>query len=95
MELNGDKCYLLFARHKDQSILAKILVEKIWESYKQKLLGVQMINNNPLMSTFQIYVKRLVENYLFWQGCHETETRISVKTLVEAQFGYCPSVWMC
>lgn len=52
MELNGDKCYLLFARHKDQSILAKILVEKIWESYKQKLLGVQMINNNPLMSTF-------------------------------------------
>lgn len=54
MELNGDKCYLLFARHKDESILAKILVEKIWKSYKQKLLGVQMINNNPLMSTVHV-----------------------------------------
>lgn len=54
MELNGDKCYLLFARHLDESILAKILVEKIWKSYKQKLLGVQMINNNPLMSTVHV-----------------------------------------
>ena len=40
MKLNQDKCHLLVSRHKHENIWARIGEAKIWESSKQKLLGV-------------------------------------------------------
>ena len=41
MKLNEDKCHLPIAGHKYESIWEKITETKIWESNKQKLLGIQ------------------------------------------------------
>ena len=42
MKLNQDKCRLLFSRLKYENVWAKIGKTKIWESKKQKLLGVEI-----------------------------------------------------
>ena len=42
MKLNQEKCHLLVSRHKHENIWAKIGQTKIWESRKQKLLGVEI-----------------------------------------------------
>ena len=43
MKLNQEKCHLLVSRHKHENIWAKIGQTKIWESRKQKLLGVEIV----------------------------------------------------
>ena len=40
MELNQDKCHLLISGYKHENIWSRIGEIKIWESSKQKLLGV-------------------------------------------------------
>ena len=42
MKLNQNKCYLLFSGFKYENVWAKIGNTKIWESKKQKLLGVEI-----------------------------------------------------
>ena len=42
MKLNQDKCHLLVSGFKYESVWAKIRKTKIWESKKQKLLGVEI-----------------------------------------------------
>ena len=65
MKLNQDKCHLLVSGHKHEIIWAKIDETKIWESNKQKLLGVVIDRN----LNFDEYVldlsKKLVEICLF------------------------------
>ena len=46
MKLNEDKCHLIISGHKSEAIWAKIGQTEIWESKKQKLLGV--VNNSQL-----------------------------------------------
>ena len=45
MKLNQDKCHLLVSGHKHETVWAKIGETKIWESNKQKLLGVVIDRN--------------------------------------------------
>ena len=45
MKLNQDKCHLLVSGHKHETVCAKIGETKIWESNKQKLLGVVIDRN--------------------------------------------------
>ena len=40
MKLNEDKCHLIISGHKSEAMFAKIGQTKIWESKKQKLLGL-------------------------------------------------------
>ena len=40
MKLIEDKCHLIISGHKSESIWAKFGQTKIWESNKQKLLGI-------------------------------------------------------
>ena len=40
IKLNQDKCHLLVSGHKHETLWAKVGKTKIWESNKQKLLGV-------------------------------------------------------
>ena len=45
MKLNQDKCHLLVSGHKHEAVWAKVSETKIWESNKQKLLGVVIDRN--------------------------------------------------
>ena len=45
IKLNQDKCHLLLSGHKHETVCAKIGKTKIWESSKQKLLGVAIDGN--------------------------------------------------
>ena len=42
MKLNQEKCHLSVSGHKHENIWAKIGQTRIWESRKQKLLGVEI-----------------------------------------------------
>ena len=45
MKINRDKCHLLVSGNKHETVWAKIGETKIWESKKQKLLGVVIDRN--------------------------------------------------
>ena len=45
MKLNQDKCHLLVSGYKHENVWAQIGDENIWESNKQKLLGLQIDRN--------------------------------------------------
>ena len=45
MKLNQDKCHLLVSGYKNENVWANIGNEKIWESNKQKLLGLDIDTN--------------------------------------------------
>ena len=45
MKLNQDKCHLLVSGYKNENVWANIGNEKIWESNKQKLLGLDIDRN--------------------------------------------------
>ena len=40
MKINGDKCHFLLSGYKHEMMFAKIEQSRIWESEKQKSLGV-------------------------------------------------------
>ena len=45
MKLNKGKCHLLVSGHKYENVWVKMWDEKIWESAKQKLLGMEIGRN--------------------------------------------------
>ena len=45
MKLNKDECHLLGLRNKYENVWVKIGDDKIWESAKQKLLGIEIEKN--------------------------------------------------
>ena len=57
MKLNQEKCHLLVSGYKHENIWAKIGQTKIWESRKQKLLGVEIDSS----LNFDLYVSSLFE----------------------------------
>ena len=42
MKLNKDKCHFLVSGHKCENVWVEMRDEKIWESAKQKLLGMEV-----------------------------------------------------
>ena len=55
MKLSQEKCHLLVSGYKHENVCARIGQTKIWESRKQKLLGVEIDNN----LNFDLYVSSL------------------------------------
>ena len=97
MKLNQDKCHLLVPGYNHENILAQNKI-KIWESSKQKLWGVVVdrdLGFNKYVSFLS--VKKLAGNYPFYQDYQIKwvfNKEDLMKSFVEAQFGYCPLVWM-
>ena len=98
MKLNQENCHLLVSGYKHENIWARIRQTKIWESRKQKLLGVEIDSN----LNFDLYVSSL---------CKKAGKKLSVlarlsnfmslnqrqtlmKMFIELQFSYCPLIWM-
>ena len=62
MKLNQDKCHFLLSGHKHEMIWANIGQAKIWESIKQKLLGI-IIDRNLRFDEYVLNnAKRQVES---------------------------------
>ena len=93
-----DKCHLLVSGHKHETLWDKIGEAKIWESNKQRLLGIVIDRN----LNFDEYVSDLcknasrklsvlarLSNYMRFE-----KRNILLKASVQSQFGYCPLTWM-
>ena len=98
IKLNEDKCHLLVAGYKHESIWAKIGDSRIWESNKQKLLGVHIdkrlsfdehVSNLCKKAGRKLSVLARLSSYMTL-----TQRRVLMKSFIETQFGYCPLVWM-
>ena len=98
MKLNQEKCHLLVSGYKHENIWARIGQTKIWESRKQKLLGVEIDSN----LNFDLYVSSLckkagkklsllarLSNFM---SLNQRQTLM--KTFIESQFSYCSLIWM-
>ena len=72
--------------------------EKIWESAKQKLLGIEIgINLNfddHVISLCKKAGTKLAVLARLSKLMSLKKKRILMKTFVESQFGYCPLIWM-
>ena len=95
---NQDKCHLLVSGYKHENIWARIAEVKIWDSSKQTLLGVVIDKDfsfNEYVSSLckkagrKLSVLSRLSNLMSFQ-----QRRLLLKSFVEAQFGYCPLVWM-
>ena len=98
MKLNQDKCHLLVSRYKNENVWANIGNEKIWESNKQKFLGLDIdrnLNFNEHVSSLcrkvgsKLSVLVRLSNFMSFK-----QRRIFLKTFIESQFGYCPLAWI-
>ena len=98
MKLNQDKCHLLVSGYKNENVSANIENEKIWETNKQKLLGLD-IDRNLNFNEHVSFLSRKVGNKLtvlarLSNFMSFKQRSILLKTFVESQFGYCPLIWM-
>ena len=83
--------------NKHESIWAKIGDARIWESNKQKLLGLHIdrtsfdehVSNLYKKAGRKLSVLARLSSYMAL-----TQRRVLMKSIIEAQFGYCPLVWM-
>ena len=91
MKLNEDKCHLLVSGQKHETVWAKIGETKIWESNKQKLLGVviEYVFDLCKKAGRKLSVLARLSNYMSFE-----KRKILLKAFVESQFGYCPLTWM-
>ena len=98
MKLNENKCHLLVGGYKHESIWAKIGDARIWESNKQKLLGLHIDRtlsfDEDISNLFKIGGRKLSVLARCSSYMTLTQRRVLIKSFIEAQFGYCPLVWM-
>ena len=98
MILNKTKCHFLISGNTHEHLWAKVGNEMIWESSKEKLLGINLDNN----LTFKDHVSTLCKKagqkvtalarLVKYMPFHKR--RILLKTFIESQFSYCPLIWM-
>ena len=94
LKLNQDKCYLLVSRYKHENVWSQIGDEIIWESNKQKLLGVQ-IDRNLNFNEYVPSKKPCKKPSVLARLSNFTSIKHKiVKSFTESQFGYCPLIWM-
>ena len=98
MKLNQDKCHLLVSGHKYENVWAKIGNAKIWESKKQKLLGVEIERNlkfdEYVFSLCKRAGRKLSVLARMSKFMNFKQRRLLMKTFIDSQFGYCPLIWM-
>ena len=98
MKLNKEKCHLLVSRHKHESVWVKMGDGKIWESAKQKLVGIEIGGNlnfdDHVISLCKKAGKKLAVLARLSKLMSFKQTRILMKAFVESQFRYCPLIWM-
>ena len=98
MKLNQDKCHLIVTGHKFENLFAQIGEAKIWETCKQKLLGVLIDRNRKVDEYVSSLCDKPRQKFLIlirlsnFMGLYHK--RILMKAFIESQFGYSPLIWM-
>ena len=84
--------------YKHENVWAQIRDEIIWESNKQKLLGLQIdrnLNFNEYVSSSCKKVgKKLSVLARLASFMSIKQRRVLMKSLIQSQFGYCLLIWM-
>ena len=98
MKLNQGKCHLLVSGHKHETLWVKIGETKIWESNKQKLLGV-VIDRNLNFNEYVFNLCKKADRKLpvlarFLDYMSFEKRKFLLKAFVKSQFGYCPLTWV-
>ena len=98
MKLSKDKCHLLVSGHKYENVWVKMGDEQIWDSAKQKLLGMEIGRNlnfdDHAISLCKKAGRKLAVLARLSKFMSFKQKRILMKAFVESQFGYCPLIWM-
>ena len=98
MKLNEDKCHLLLAGHRYETLWANIGETRIWESKNAKFLRLTIDRNINFDDHVFILCKKAgrklsalsrISNYVSFE-----KKRILLKAFVESQFGHCLLTWM-
>ena len=98
MKLNSKKCHLLLAGHKYEHMWANVGESVIWESKKEKLLGLIIDNKLKFNDHVALLCKKAgrkitalgrLTRYLQFE-----KKRTLLKSFIESQFAYCPLTWM-
>ena len=93
MKLNPNKCHFLLSGHKDEMLWVNIGQSKIWESRKQKLLGIiidrnlrfdEYILNQCKKAGRKLSTLTRICKFMALEQC-----RTLMKSFTELQFGYC------
>ena len=98
MKLNQSKCHLLFAGHKHENVFARAGSSIIWESQREKLLGVNIDRD----ISFKYHMTNLCKkanqklSALIRLGRYHDfdQRRLLMKSFVDSQFAYSPLAWM-
>ena len=92
MKLNQEKCHLLVSGNKFENTWAEIGHAKIWESPKQKLLGVvtdRYLSFGGYVSSLCSYAgKKLSALARLSHYMSLKQSSVLMKSFIEAQFGY-------
>ena len=98
MKLNEEKCHLLIAGHKHEWCWAQIGTAKIWESYREKLLGLHIdrdLNFNYHISNLCAKAGRKLSALIRLCKFYSFDQRRTLmKSFIESQFSYTPLGWM-
>ena len=98
MKLNQSKCHLLFAGHKYEHLFARVGESMIWESQREKLLGVHIDREMSLKYHVTNLCKKANQKLsaLIRLGRYHDldQRRLLMKSFVASQFGYSPLAWM-
>ena len=90
--------HLLVLRFKYENVWANIGKTKIWESKKQKLLGVEIDRtlsfDEHIASLCRKAGKKLSVLGRLSNFICTNKKRVLMKTFLESQFNYCPLIWM-
>ena len=95
LKLNQDKCHLLVSGYKTENVWANIGNEKIWESNKQKLLGLDIDRNLNFNEHAYSLCRKAgnklarLQNFMSFK-----RRRILLKSFIKSQLVYCPLIWM-
>ena len=98
MKLNEDKCHLIITGHKYEHIWAMVGESRIWESNKEKLLGIHIDSDLK----FKYHISKLCDragnklSALARVRHHFSfkKRRMLMQAFIQSQFSYCPLVWM-
>ena len=98
MKLNADKCHFLIAANTNEHLWIKVGDELIWETSKEKLLGLTIdknlnfnehVHNICKKASQKVFALSRVAKFLPFY-----KKRLLLKAFIESQFSYCPLVWM-
>ena len=97
LKLNADKCKLLVTKHEDE-VSITLDTEVIKGNKTVKLLGIKIdnkldfnehISNIYKKASLKLHALARIAPYM-----NKEKLRILMKTFIDAQFNYCPLIWM-